>query len=1097
MVGLLSSVIPTEPLVTSEAPKPLIGGEALRDAFGGAKANQVSIAPGLNVLGQGLDDLGGQLGKVAGAADAAKAVTRNPDGSLNVATPQNNIALGQGGPAYQKAVEAGLLASLTTDASTRINNAAQKNITDPVAFQKEAGDIVDDIKAKLGTGPLGQSLAAHATEVAGQTYNGLVDAKAKRDVASSQQSILTQIEDGKNKMIALARQGGTDLPAFQTQAATVDAFYDQLGKNPLFGYSADKIASEKARFHSELQFQGVVGNVDTYKATHGVDETAKMLQETILDNPNSPLSDSERHQIYQWGMHRLNYQSEEQKGKTLAADSAAQGMITLYQTGKPPTDDQFDAALQAARDNGSPGATDKLNAARAAYEKGRSIAPLSLPAQQQALMGDSGTQVASEQAAVRYMMSKGWSQSAASAQIGHFVYESGGKLNPNARNPGDGSDGSDSIGIGQWNGQRAKALMQFAERQRKPWNDLQTQLDFADSELNSSEISAGTSLKAAKSSEEAALAMLGYERPKGWAPGVDPSLVAGWSQRLANTQRIAGGGANTSPIPFTPDEIKANPFLVSAAVDQFKASSATQVQWARTQATAIESMIKGGVMPTVPQIASVLQVAEVHPQELGEQSQRLQSIVAASPLAAQAAGMPNGQAVIDQAWQTARQSPSIQHFQFAQAVQDQYDARVKALQDNPHEYAARPDVGWIPRAPIPLNPADQSQFAQGIIERRQAADAISSRTGQSPESVTFTSNDTKLMSAYMASAPAQAVDTMMRGLTHGLTDKEQQALEDDKTFSGAVAGMARSGDPERMRYAFSYMRQMYEKNPVSFEKDFGSDVVAKMKVFEDKWQFMPPDQAMKEVLRADDPSAARARDELRTQAEDINKKLTVGGVVSLFPSKVPFTSPNAPVSDGPNASGSALLGDYRSAYADGFVTSGGDKSLAQSYALESVSKKWGVSPVNDGRVMSYPPERYYPQVNGSHDWLREQLDQEVRQFVGPIGHYGQGSDFVSGSIVPENAAEQKAYDTYSARRALVADDQTKTDIGAGKPPSYKVVVQDKNGQFHMLEQSPGVAMRFHFDPAPANARAEADFTAARENIGKPTAFDAIARAIGD
>src|SRR6202012_4425701 len=160
--------------------------------------------------------------------------------------------------------------------------------------------------------------------------------------------------------------------------------------------------------------------------------------------------------------------------------------------------------------------------------------------------------------------------------------------------------------------------------------------------------------------------------------------------------------------------------------------------------------------------------------------------------------------------------------------------RMKALDDNPHAYAARPDVGWIPRAPIPLNPADQSQLMQGIMERRAAADAISARTGQAAEDLTFTKTDTRMMSNFMASMPAQNVDTLMKGLTSGLAPKEQESLEADKTFSGAVMGMARSGDTQKMGLAFGYMRQQYERNPVSFEKDFGGDVVAKMKVYNDK-----------------------------------------------------------------------------------------------------------------------------------------------------------------------------------------------------------------------------------------------------------------------
>lgn len=48
----------------------------------------------------------------------------------------------------------------------------------------------------------------------------------------------------------------------------------------------------------------------------------------------------------------------------------------------------------------------------------------------------------------------------AAGVVGNLMQES--SMNTGARNRGDGSDGSDSIGIGQWNGGRAKALRAFA-----------------------------------------------------------------------------------------------------------------------------------------------------------------------------------------------------------------------------------------------------------------------------------------------------------------------------------------------------------------------------------------------------------------------------------------------------------------------------------------------------------------------------------------------------------------------------------------------------------------------------------------------------------
>lgn len=60
------------------------------------------------------------------------------------------------------------------------------------------------------------------------------------------------------------------------------------------------------------------------------------------------------------------------------------------------------------------------------------------------------------------LVSRGVDPAVASGAVGSAMGESGGKMDPNARNKGDGADGSDSVGLGQWNGDRAQNLYKFA-----------------------------------------------------------------------------------------------------------------------------------------------------------------------------------------------------------------------------------------------------------------------------------------------------------------------------------------------------------------------------------------------------------------------------------------------------------------------------------------------------------------------------------------------------------------------------------------------------------------------------------------------------------
>lgn len=155
---------------------------------------------------------------------------------------------------------------------------------------------------------------------------------------------------------------------------------------------------------------------------------------------------------------------------------------------------------------------------------------------------------ARENAAVDYFVKKGLSPVAAAAFVGRLSHESGG-MNTTALNPGDGQDGSDSIGLGQWNSARAKALKTFASSRNSAPDDFQTQLDFAWSELSTTERKSLDMLQTAKTPEDAARGALEYERPRGWSENgaYAPENVAGYSDQVLRTHRIiqrqADGGS--------------------------------------------------------------------------------------------------------------------------------------------------------------------------------------------------------------------------------------------------------------------------------------------------------------------------------------------------------------------------------------------------------------------------------------------------------------------------------------------------------------------------------------------------------------------------
>ncbi|WP_058600762.1 phage tail tip lysozyme [Aureimonas ureilytica] len=152
---------------------------------------------------------------------------------------------------------------------------------------------------------------------------------------------------------------------------------------------------------------------------------------------------------------------------------------------------------------------------------------------------------------MNYYLGKGLAPHQAAGFTGNLIQES--SLNTGARNAGDGQDGSDSIGIMQANGDRARNLMAFAKGTGRDVGDINAQLDFTLHEMGlgdpewrslpgwGSEARAGEQLKNARDIQSAAAAGISYERPAGWS-AANPTGGHGWDNRFGHAQRLAGMG---------------------------------------------------------------------------------------------------------------------------------------------------------------------------------------------------------------------------------------------------------------------------------------------------------------------------------------------------------------------------------------------------------------------------------------------------------------------------------------------------------------------------------------------------------------------------
>src|SRR5690606_27356271 len=79
--------------------------------------------------------------------------------------------------------------------------------------------------------------------------------------------------------------------------------------------------------------------------------------------------------------------------------------------------------------------------------------------------------------------------------------------------------------------------------------DLQTQLEFVDHELRTSESGAMTALQQAKTPSEAAAAFIHFERPAGYAPNGDIKLAHGYGNRVGLAEQVGKAGVRDASLP--------------------------------------------------------------------------------------------------------------------------------------------------------------------------------------------------------------------------------------------------------------------------------------------------------------------------------------------------------------------------------------------------------------------------------------------------------------------------------------------------------------------------------------------------------------------
>lgn len=284
-----------------------------------------------------------------------------------------------------------------------------------------------------------------------------------------------------------------------------------------------------------------------------------------------------------------------------------------------------------------------------------------------------------------------------------------------------------------------------------------------------------------------------------------------------------------------------------------------------------------------------------------------------------------------------------------------------------------------------------------------------------------------------------------------------------KGAKGALEALLRSKDPAKVNTALSYLEALDSRNHRAFQQSFNDGTESLVIQYRDNVAFDTPEAAAKRVMETATPAVEAVRKDRGKEAEKAADKFTVADVMNdvLDPSYLPFDQPGAPSTDD---AATEMMGDYRRLYVEAYKQTG-DAAQAKKIASAQLTRVWGASVANSGRVMKYPPEALYgpaAMVDGSFDWMKEAIAKELIA----EGLFTTEDRVVAGSKGGAKHVQEKV----PLKTYLLADGQTVAESKSGVLPSYQVWVTKEDGSIDIAPN------RIFFDVKPYRDAARATAT---------------------
>lgn len=1070
--------IPRQRLVTTEAPKDSISS---RDYAASASA----VGSGLQAIGSGLESIAVPLAEKKGKEDAAAAISYDADGKIVIGDPGTSFIWGRAGNAYASAKETEMLVAGRSQVDQDLIALRAKHEGNPQGFQKEAADYLNARKA-ANVGGIGQATFDYGMRASSGHYNNLVENRAARDFKQSSDVFNGRMATLQGQEESLIMQGVSSGAEWERIQAEKNQIRAQMEGNPRFNYNAQLRSLDE---QNDRQRQA--GLAISYEGRRRVDagEPLAVVQKDIeerLIKAGMP-SDQVQKYIGLASSHMAGVSARrgaELQRHTADADLAIQRM----QGGDTILPAEYNLLLQNLGRNGGEKKAAELEFNRRMVEDWKprmesgdateraAVAAEIRQAQEQGVSVPG--RVAGRGGRLGLPAAQGLTATEAGLLNAISGPESGGRYDVRYTAAGGTAfaPGNDHPRIRERiaSGPNAGRTSDAAGRYQflsSTWDSLPAEAKGDGRFTPENQDRAAIYLAKRDYKSRTGRDLIADIDANGMTPDILKALGGTWEgfQSEAGRQKAiaAFNGASsmgnvTMPVP-------------PAAIKAFNASY--DAAFTPIAERLIASYGKG-VPPTEQDLADF---RETYPFVSKDENKGiLKKLFDAEDQYGIAKGIPQDTATLrafvgelDNAEREGRSNPRA--VKVAEVAQGYLKEQEKLRKDDPLEMGRRRWVGpgmeqtWGKAGAVPWGNYDG--MVGELSLRRMQSDMIRQADGEASHMPLY-EGDRKGLAAALPNMPADQAQATLAALRETFTKDQMAALMGDDAVRGAIQGLTRSPDPAKMQAGYSFMDEQMRLNPVEFRATFGESsekMLARWQVLKDQ---MPAAQITELLMKSASPRDADTRKRWESDATAAMEKMTTD---QIFKEVSREQSGFVPYWTGFGANRAmqpkemAGMGyDYAQAYKSHYGEHG-DEAAAKQYALSRVKINWGES-VATNRMMRHPPDKHVPQVNGSHAWIKDQLQGDLMGLLKvDMTRVTQDGN---GLLPPDlSATELQAVAILEGKFEILADAQTEADISNKRPPSYRIMVQTPDGLIRPMEKGPADYYRWSPDHKAASEAA--------------------------